>query len=128
MLPSTSKGYPPGLFSEVKHIFQYSNIPSTHDYIWFSGKVILAGFAVYQTAAVCYYLKYLRPAMLARRREAMDFRLALTPMLVAERDRGYIKHLKEQVKAEEDLMKDVEGWEVGTWYGEKVYKTCPDRL
>jgi hypothetical protein len=24
--------------------------------------------------------------------------------------------------AEAELMKDVEGWEVGTWYGHKIYK------
>jgi hypothetical protein len=24
--------------------------------------------------------------------------------------------------AEEKLMKDVEGWEVGTWYGHPIYK------
>ena len=26
--------------------------------------------------------------------------------------------------AEEKLMADVEGWEVGTFYGHKVYKVC----
>jgi hypothetical protein len=27
--------------------------------------------------------------------------------------------------AEEKLMKDVEGWEVGTWYGHPIYKVSP---
>jgi NADH dehydrogenase (ubiquinone) 1 alpha subcomplex subunit 13 len=49
-------------------------------------------------------------------------------MLLAERDRGYIKQLKLNRDAEEDLMKDVEGWEVGTWFGEPIYKTVRDEL
>ena len=92
------------------------------------GKALIGGFIVYQTAMAYYLLKHRLPQTLARHREAQDFRLALTPLLLAERDRGYIKQLKANRDAEEDLMKDVEGWEVGTWYGEKVYKTCKDEL
>ena len=33
MPPSTSKGYPPGLFSEVKHNFQPSNLHTTHVFL-----------------------------------------------------------------------------------------------
>ena len=67
-----------------------------------------------------------RPEIKARLREAIDTRLALSPMLLAERDRGYIKTLKATRDAEEELMKDVPGWEVGTWYGEPIYKTIKD--
>merc|ERR1719347_393594 len=49
--------------------------------------------------------------------------LALTPLVLAERDRNYLKQLVRVRSAEEKLMADVEGWEVGTWYGNKVYKT-----
>ena len=92
------------------------------------GKALIGGFIVYQSVMAYYLVKYRLPQTLARHREAQDFRLALTPLLLAERDRGYIKQLKANRAAEEDLMKDVEGWEVGTWYGEKVYKTCKDDL
>ena len=47
-------------------------------------------------------------------------------MLLAERDRGFIKTCKANRDAEADLMKDVPGWEVGTWYGEPIYKTMTD--
>ena len=104
---------------------EFKRIPAR---VIMSGKVLFGGFIVYQTAMVAYLIHYRIPQTLARHREAQDFRLALTPMLLAERDRGFIKQIKANRDAEEDLMKDVEGWEVGTWYGEKVYKTCKDDL
>ena len=48
--------------------------------------------------------------------------LAITPLMLAERDREFLKQLRRNRDAEEKLMKDVEGWEVGTFYGHKVYK------
>ena len=49
-------------------------------------------------------------------------------MLMAERDRAYIKELKRRRDAEIDLMADVPGWECGTYYGIPVYKTVPDEM
>merc|ERR1719461_2791251 len=60
--------------------------------------------------------------------EANSNNLALTPLMLAERDREYLKQLRRNRDAEEKLMKDVEGWEVGTFYGHKVYKTIGDKL
>ena len=54
--------------------------------------------------------------------------LAITPLMLAERDREYLKQLRKNRDAEEKLMSDVEGWEVGTFYGHKVYKTLGDQL
>jgi len=54
--------------------------------------------------------------------------LAITPLMLAERDREFMKQLRRNRDAEEKLMKDVEGWEVGTFYGHKVYKTIGDQL
>ena len=48
--------------------------------------------------------------------------LAIEPLMLAERDREFLKQLRRNRDAEEKLMKDVEGWEVGTFYGHKVYK------
>ena len=48
--------------------------------------------------------------------------LAIEPLMLAERDREYLKQLRRNRDAEEKLMADVEGWEVGTFYGHKVYK------
>merc|ERR1719378_1576399 len=54
--------------------------------------------------------------------------LAMEPLMLAERDREYLKQLRRNRDAEEKLMKEVEGWEVGTFYGHKVYKTIGDQL
>jgi NADH dehydrogenase (ubiquinone) 1 alpha subcomplex subunit 13 len=40
--------------------------------------------------------------------------------------REYLKQLRRNRAAEVDLMKDVDGWECGTWFGQSVYKTLPD--
>lgn len=52
---------------------------------------------------------------------------ALYPMLMAERDREYLKQLRRNRDEEARLMANVEGWEVGTWYGQKIYETT-DKL
>lgn len=44
-------------------------------------------------------------------------------MLLAEKDREYLKQLRRNRDEERELMKNVEGWKVGTWYGEPIYKT-----
>lgn len=48
---------------------------------------------------------------------------AIRPMLLAERDRQQLKYLRKQRDEEADLMKNVEGWKVGTYYGEPIYKS-----
>merc|ERR1712025_1458483 len=53
--------------------------------------------------------------------------LALTPMMLAERDREYLKQCRRNRDAEAKLMANEEGWEVGTWYGHPIYKTTGDK-
>ncbi|KAL5292420.1 Ndufa13 family protein [Megaselia abdita] len=63
------------------------------------------------------------------RQEQIEMRSArnvIQPILLAERDREFLKQLSRNRKEEEDLMKNVEGWKVGTWYGEPIYKTEPE--
>lgn len=47
-------------------------------------------------------------------------------MLIAERDREYLKQVKRNRDEEAELMKNVPGWVVGTYYGEPIFKTKPD--
>lgn len=55
--------------------------------------------------------------------------MVLYPLLLAERDREYLKQLNRNRDEEAKLMANVEGWEVGTWYGEPIFKTIPkDKL
>merc|ERR1711963_246072 len=76
-------------------------------------------------------LKMATATRVKRRREALgtenrSIELALQPMLSAERDRAFLKHIVKSRDWEADLMKDVPGWEVGTFYGKPVYKTLRD--
>ncbi|CAH0757976.1 unnamed protein product [Diatraea saccharalis] len=57
--------------------------------------------------------------------EMRSAKMAIYPMLLAERDREYLKQLRRNRDAEAELMKDVPGWEVGTYYGERVYQNVP---
>jgi NADH dehydrogenase (ubiquinone) 1 alpha subcomplex subunit 13 len=51
------------------------------------------------------------------------------PLLIAERDREFLKQYRINREEERELMKDVPGWVVGTWYGEPIYHTVPkDKL
>lgn len=62
-------------------------------------------------------------------RETVEMRsgkMALYPLLFAERDREYLKQVRRNRDEEADLMKNVAGWKVGTWYGEPVFKTLPE--
>lgn len=45
--------------------------------------------------------------------EMRSGKMAIYPMLLAERDRAYMKQLRINRDAEAELMKDVPGWEVG---------------
>lgn len=52
-------------------------------------------------------------------------KISLLPLLFAERDREFLKQLRINRDEEAKLMKNVPGWEVGTWYGEPIFKTLP---
>lgn len=94
----------------------------------FSAPILFGGFIIWQASALWWYITRTKVRTKNLRIENRGIKLALQPMLLAERDRGYIKQLKLNRDAEEDLMKDVEGWEVGTWFGEPIYKTVRDEL
>merc|ERR1712110_233059 len=62
----------------------------------------------------------------ALKTEKRSLELALQPMLSAERDRAILKHIVKSREWEEELMKDVPGWEVGTFFGKPAFKTITD--
>ncbi|KAJ8680200.1 hypothetical protein QAD02_015987 [Eretmocerus hayati] len=55
--------------------------------------------------------------------EMRSARFALLPMLMAERDRAFLKQCRINRDIERELMKDVPEWEVGTYFREPVYIT-----
>ncbi|XP_046400214.1 NADH dehydrogenase [ubiquinone] 1 alpha subcomplex subunit 13 [Ischnura elegans] len=91
---------------------------------YFSGYSMFLGFTGITTAAL--YLYYLQCKKIKREEiEMRSSRIALFPLLVAERDREYLKQLRRNRDEEAKLMANVEGWEVGKWNGEPIYRTTP---
>merc|ERR1711915_160506 len=91
---------------------------------YFSGFQMFAGFGVI-TALTSYVYYHTYKVVRNEEIEMRSGEFALLPMLVAERDRAFLKQLRQNRTEEEKLMSGVEGWEVGTYYGEPVYKTVP---
>ncbi|KAK4881717.1 hypothetical protein RN001_005036 [Aquatica leii] len=94
----------------------------------FKGPTLILGYLGI-TAGSC-FLYYLNCKKVHREElERRSAELALYPLLLAERDRAYLKQLRRNRDAERELMKNVEGWKVGTYYGEPIYRTLPkDKL
>ena len=62
--------------------------------------------------------------------EMDESRSCIEPVLLAEQDRITLRQYRANRDEEKKLMSDVPGWEVGTWFGDKIYKTrlqFPDR-
>lgn len=55
--------------------------------------------------------------------EKHDTFLAMQPFIRAEQDRGLLRQIWENREEETKLMKNHEGWSVGTLYGDPIFKT-----
>ncbi|KAK0162915.1 hypothetical protein PV327_006645 [Microctonus hyperodae] len=61
--------------------------------------------------------------------ETTSAQLAVLPLLLAQRDREFLKQLRRNRDEEAKLMEDYPGWVVGTYFGEPIYKGEPkDKL
>lgn len=77
-------------------------------------------------SAAAYYIYFLTLREVTRDGvEMRSCRNVMLPVLLAQRDRRYLKQLRKNRDDEAKLMADVPGWVVGTWYGEPIYKTRP---
>ncbi|KPJ15823.1 NADH dehydrogenase [ubiquinone] 1 alpha subcomplex subunit 13 [Papilio machaon] len=108
---------PPGGYKPIP----FKRIPAKQ---YFSGYTLFAGYIGMTIGAI--YLYNLTAQRIKKHEiEMRSSKMAIYPMLLAERDREYLKQLRRNRDAEAELMKDVPGWEVGTYYGEPVYKLVP---
>jgi len=105
---------PPGGYRPI----QYLRIPAK---TYFSGKTMFFGFVVMQIGA--WYILKLNDWLVRRwDTEERGCRMAMLPMLLAEKERLYLKNARHLRDEERRVMKDVPGWVVGTWWGEPIYK------
>lgn len=91
----------------------------------FNWKLLIGGYVA--ISAVGLYLYDMTQKELRREEiELRSCRNVMYPVLLAERDREYLKQIRRNRDEETKLMANVPGWKVGTWYGEPVYKTRPN--
>ncbi|CAG2160619.1 unnamed protein product [Oppiella nova] len=77
------------------------------------------------TCYAVYYLKRRKRYMGKLSVERFDHYNAIEPLLQAERDRAYLRHMRYNREVERELMKDVPDWKVGTLWGRPIYSTLP---
>lgn len=89
-----------------------------------NAKWLIGGYIAISGAS--FYIYHLTQKEITRDEiEMRSCRNVMMPVLIAERDREYLKQLRRNRDEEEKLMANVPGWVVGTWYGEPIYKTRP---
>jgi len=114
-IPKTQELPPPGGFSRIV----FERIPHK---TFMNGKTIALWLGVsYAVGAI----GVIESAKSNRRvtLEAQSGQNAIQPFLLAERDRQLMRQMRKNRDAEADLMKNVEGWEVGTLFGTPVFNT-----
>lgn len=89
---------------------------------YFKGWQLIAGYFGITTASMyLYWLNY--KDMHYEEVESRSAKFAIYPLLLAERDREFLKQCRRNRDEEAKLMANVPGWKVGTWYGEPIFKT-----
>ncbi|KAI5695801.1 NADH dehydrogenase [ubiquinone] 1 alpha subcomplex subunit 13 [Diaphorina citri] len=100
----------------------FSRVPARKIWNWYT---IIPTYVV-STAVGIYLWRLNREQVRRERAENNSATVALMPLLIAEKDRNLLKTMRKIRDEETELMKNTEGWEAGTLYGEKVYKTSPE--
>ncbi|KAH8877650.1 NADH dehydrogenase [ubiquinone] 1 alpha subcomplex subunit 13 [Schistosoma japonicum] len=78
--------------------------------------------ALYASSFIGFKLaKRVKSKRIKIQRENQECRIALTPFILAEQQRLYLKQLRRNRDYEDNLMKDVAGWETGKWFDYPVY-------
>ncbi|RUS71958.1 hypothetical protein EGW08_020271 [Elysia chlorotica] len=70
---------------------------------------------------------YVKEIIRKEKLELMDARIAVEPFIYAEKDRAILTHYRRCRDEENQLMKNVKGWETGTLWGEPVYHNMRSR-
>ncbi|KAL4710961.1 hypothetical protein ACJJTC_017926 [Scirpophaga incertulas] len=108
---------PPGGYKPIP----FKRIPAK---TFFNGYAMFAGYIGITAGAM--YLYRLNCKQIKRDEiEMRSAKMAIYPMIIAERDREFLKQIRRNRDEEAKLMADVPGWEVGTYYGEPVYTNIP---
>ncbi|KAA0188158.1 Cell death-regulatory protein GRIM19 [Fasciolopsis buskii] len=79
------------------------------------GLLVIGG--LYACTAIGFqYHAYIKKNRADRMREEEEVRIALSPFILAEQERLYLKQIRRNRDYETELMRDVPGWKVGHWH------------
>jgi len=92
----------------------------------FTGIQVIVGVLACHYAAVYTRMNITKPMLRRNEIEMRSATIALYPFMRAERDRRELLQMSKNRDAEAELMKDVEGWEVGRWEGQPIFKTVAE--
>ncbi|CAH0390962.1 unnamed protein product [Bemisia tabaci] len=84
---------------------------------------ILGTIAIWGVSRELYHKGYVEVMM--EEVEQRSVLIALEPMLLAERDRAFLKQLRKNRDEENELMKNVPNWKTGHYYNQPLYITVP---
>jgi NADH dehydrogenase (ubiquinone) 1 alpha subcomplex subunit 13 len=89
-----------------------------------------AAFGIFGVVTVLAWIGYFIEEKSKKRwiLEMNDARLALSPLLLAEEQRSYLRQLRSNRDEENKLMKNVPGWETGKLFGEPVFHNLNNRF
>ncbi|BES87717.1 unnamed protein product [Nesidiocoris tenuis] len=110
-------GPPPGGYKPL----DFSRVPARSV---IGAKSLIAGYLAMSGAAFYLYFQNYKKI----HRDDVEVRssmMAITPLLMAEHDREYLKQLRRNRDEEAKLMANVKGWETGKYKGEPIFKTLP---
>merc|ERR1719295_1149378 len=93
----------------------------------FSGYTIFASF-IGLTASSLAVMVYFKKKDRLVELEMQEARVALQPLITAERQRIILRRLRQNRDEENEIMKNVPGWETGTLYGQPVFHNQAKRF
>ncbi|XP_049872289.1 NADH dehydrogenase [ubiquinone] 1 alpha subcomplex subunit 13-like [Pectinophora gossypiella] len=112
---------PPGGYKPIA----YKRVPGAH---LFNGYQLILGYFA-MTAGALYLYSLNHKKIKKHEIELRSSKMAIYPVLLAERDREYLRQLRRNRDEEDKLMAGVPGWKTGTYFGEPIYKMYqPEKL
>ncbi|KAK3604712.1 hypothetical protein CHS0354_018952 [Potamilus streckersoni] len=92
-----------------------------------NGFMVFGSFIAFTTAAWVIFM-HRRRIEKGHDLEVNDARIAVHPLYEAERHRMLMRLHRQNRDEERELMKNVPGWELGTFYGEPVFYNMRERF
>jgi len=109
---------PPGGYSSI----QYLRVPAQR----IIGYKALFYFSLVLTVYSFNYFSKRRTFFEAQTLDFGDHMIAVEPLVLAEKDRAFLRQLRHNRNIERNLMQKVRDWKVGTLWGKPIFNNLPN--